>query len=182
MVKTVNTDFFLKVLTGKNLYNVDGAGFKCYYLNESTGDITQVTEPFSEIISNVSAETATLSSDVEGLKILPVDDIGNIKDGDVINIDNSYYYIESISGNNIYLNVPCDLHSSGATVTTVGNTGIYKVKLNIPDIGDYTAFVSNANINMQNHSCSISIRDVVNDDIATSLTNLNDEITRSSFV
>lgn len=182
MNKKLNTDFFLKVSTGQNLYNIDITGFKCYYLNESTGNITTVNEPFSEVISTITSETSTLSSNVEGLKILPVDNIGNIKDGDVIQIDSSYYYIESISNNNIYLNVPCDLHSSGATITTVGNTGIYKVKLNIPVVGDYTAFISNANINMQNHSCSISISDVVTDDIAASLTNLKDEITRSSFI
>jgi len=182
MNKKINTDFFLKVSTGKNLYDLSYNNFKCYLLNESTGEIITNTNNFTEVISIVDDVTATLSNDVEGISKITLDDIGELIDGNVIQIDSSFYYIKEINGNEITLLAPCDLHTAGSLVTLVGNTGIYKVLTNVDTIGDYTAFISNAEINMQNHSCSLSIVDLENSDINEQLTILNDEIVRSSFI
>lgn len=182
MRKLTNTDFFIKVSTGKNLYNLDTTKFNGYILNENTGEITNLTDPFSEVLLNITSVSSTLSSNVEGLKTIPVDDGSVFSDGDVIKIDNTFYYISSISGNNINLLVPCDLHTSGATVETVGNTGIYKVKANLAIAGDYTAFINNAAIDMQNTTCPLSIVDASNADIEEQISILSDEIIRSSFI
>ncbi|RLA81877.1 MAG: hypothetical protein DRG78_08500 [Epsilonproteobacteria bacterium] len=182
MNKKINTDFFLKVSTGKNLYNLDSNNFKCYLLNESTGSIITNTNPFSEVVGDVDNITATLTSDVEGVLKINLDDINGLLDGNVIQIDSSFYYIKEVNGNEITLLSPCDLHAASSTVTLVGNTGIYKVLNNIDTVGDYTAFISNAEINMQNHSCSLSVIEFAESDLTDQLTNLNDEIVRSSFI
>jgi len=182
MNKKINTDFFLKVSTGKNWYNIDTTKFKGYYVNEDTGVVSSITEPFSEIINAASGNTATLSQDVEGKKKLTFNDASGILDGDIIKIDTSYYYVEGIVGNIITIRSACDLHSSGSTATVVGNTGIYKVKLNIPTSGSYTAFINNASIGMQNYSCSLFLTDASNADIEEQISLLADEITRSSFI
>ena len=182
MNKKINSDFFLKVSTGKNLYNLNASDFNCYLLNESTGDIITNSNVFSEVISEVATTSSTLSDAAEGILKLKLDDISGFLDGNVIQIDSAFYYIKEINGDYITLLNPCDFHDAGSIVTLVGNTGIYKVLTNIDTVGDYTAFISNAEINMQNHSCSLTVTDFDDSDISDQISILNDEIVRSSFI
>jgi len=182
MSKLINTDFFLKVSTGKNLYALDITKFNAYILEERTGTITQITAPFSEIINPITSVSSTLSTNIEGSTNITIADGSLFKDGDVVQIDSSFYYIESIVGNTLTILKPSDLHVAGTTVTTVGNTGIYKVLLNLPNVGEYTAFVNNPSINMQNFSTGLVLDSTSTLALSEQINTLNDEIIRSSFI
>lgn len=178
MTKKINTDFFLKISTGKNLYNLDTTKFKGYVLDESTGDIIQFTNPFSEIINLSSGATANVTNDAIDKTDILLDDINGLVDGDVVEINSAMYYISKVVGNTITLLQPISV-SANTLISQVGNTGIYKVKLNINKIGEYTAIINNAAINMQNHSLSFSIVEL---DVASQIEKLNNDIIKSSFI
>lgn len=182
MRKQANVDFYIKISTGNNLYNLDTTKFKGYVLSEIDGTITPLTNTFSEIVNTVVSVNSALVNGIEGVKTFEVANGSIFNDGEVIQIDSYYYYIENIIGNTITTNVQVNLHIAGATVSTVGNTGIYKVKSNISTAGDYTAFIANAEINMQNTPCPITIVDASNADISEQISIIQDEITRSSFI
>ncbi len=69
--------------------------------------------------------------------------------------DPEIYYIDSIdtgaSNDTINLRRPLRIAiGSGANITQCGNTGVYRVMLNIATVGDYTVICSNPTIGMQN--------------------------------
>jgi len=65
---------------------------------------------------------------------------------------------------------------SGDTITQVGNTGIYRVAINIPTAGDYTIVVNNPDVNMQNIAFPVTIADEILDDAQTKLDNILNEL------
>ena len=165
-IKKANTDFYLKIISNGNLYNAPVDKFKCIIVKESDGTATSITSGFEEIILDVDGNTSTLSGDIpSGSKFVPVDDGSQFQDGDVIKIDSSYYYIESISGNVLTTREKSQGHASDATVLQVGNTGVYRFLVNLPETGFYTAIVSNREINMQNTTTAIEIVDYTVSDI-----------------
>ena len=181
MEKRTNTDFFIKVSTGYNLYNIDTAAFKASLLNESTGTITAITNQFSEVINTVAAVSTTVATSIVDSKTFDLSDSTGISDGDVLKINNTFYYIKELIGTTVTV-LDAITADAGDVVDLVGNTGIYKVKANIATAGEYTAFINNPVINMQNHSLSLSLVDASSADISTQLDLIKDEIIRSSFI
>ncbi len=165
VTKKANTDFYLKIGSTSNMYNIPTAQFKGMVINEADGTSSIISNTFSEIMLTVDGNTSTLSGDIpQGSKFVPVSDGTQFQDGDVINIDSAYYYVESIVGNVLTTKEESAGHTSGNTVTQVGNTGIYKVLMNLPT-GLYTAMISNKAINMQNTPIAIEVVDYSTQDI-----------------
>jgi len=87
------------------------------------------------------------------------------------------YYVESINGTD--LNLKSKLVEdvlTGDAITQVGNTGIYRVVINIPTAGDYTIVVDNPEVNMQNIAFPVTIADEVLDDAQAKLDNILTEL------
>ena len=181
MEKKINTDFFIKVSSEYNLYNIDVTNFKMYILNESTGDIINNINTFSEVIITVDDINTTIVNSIVNSKTFELTDSTGIIDGDVLKINNKFYYIKGLVGTTVTVQDAITANADDV-VELVGNTGIYKVKANIADPGEYTAFINNASINMQNYSLSISIVDALSSDIYVQLDSIKDEIIRSSFI
>ena len=165
VTKKANTDFYLKIGSTSNMYNIPVDQFKGLLINEADGSSASITNNFSEIMMTVEGNTSDLSGDVPAKsKLIPVNDGTQFQDGDVITIGTSYYYIESISGNVLTTREPSSGHASGDTATQVGNTGVYKVLMNLSK-GLYTALISNKAINMQNTPIAIEVVDYSVQDI-----------------
>jgi len=167
VTKKANTDFYLKIGSTSNIYNIPVQQFRGLVINEADGTSATITNTFSEIMITVDGNTSTLSGDIPaGSNFVPVADGTQFQDGDVITIGTSYYYIESITGNVLKTKEDSAGHTSGDTVTQVGNTGIYKVLMNLTK-GLYTAMISNKAINMQNTPIAIEVVEYSTQDIIT---------------
>ena len=165
VTKKANTDFYLKIGSTSNMYNIPVLQFKGLIIDETDGSSTTISNPFSEVMMVVDGNTSTLSGDVPAKsKLIPVADGTQFQDGDVITVGTNYYYIASISGNVLTTKEESVGHTSGDTVTQVGNTGIYKVLMNLP-VGLYTALISNRDINMQNTPIAIEVVEFNTQDI-----------------
>jgi hypothetical protein len=157
VTKKAGTDFYLKIGSTSNMYNIPVDQFKGLIINEIDGSSSMITNSFSEILKTVDGNTSTVSGTVpEKSKLIPVDDGTQFQDGDVITIGTNYYYIESISGNVLTIKEESAGHLESDVVTQVGNTGIYKVLMNLP-VGLYTVMIENRAINMQNTPIALEI-------------------------
>jgi len=166
VTKKVSTDFYLKVGSTSNLFNADVTKFNGLLIDETNGTSTTISNPFSEVMKTVDGNTSTLTGDIPaGSKFIPVADGTQFTDGDVLTIGTDYYYIETITGNVLTTKEGSEGHLSGATVTQVGNTGIYKVLMNISTVGLYTAMISNRAVNMQNTPIAIEVVEYSTQDI-----------------
>jgi len=165
-VKKNNEDFYAKVDTNKDLFGA-AAGFKASYVNDATGTVVDIAEAFTEVVKTVNGSTTTSNGGaLAGAYILPVADASGFTDGDVIQDANgNMYYVESITGNDLAVKskLVADIADSD-TITQVGNTGIYRVLVNIATAGDYTIIVSNPSVNMQNIAFPVEIVDEDLDD------------------
>jgi len=180
-IKQSGNDFYLKIGTSF-LYNLDATKFNCIYISESDGSAVNVTEDFSEIISPVDGNTTTCDEIEEGSFTITVADGSVFGDGDVVKIDSNYYYIRLINGNSLTFSRQTSAHLADTEVEQVGNTGVYKVLMNIPDAGKYTAFISNATVDMINTPHALDVQDAIVDDIAEKLDSLTVKINESSFI
>lgn len=177
-VKKTATDFYAKVDTNRDLFG-EAAGFEASYVNDATGTVTDVTNSFSEIIRSVAGASDTASADaLAGAKTISLNDATGFEDGDTIQDANgNMYYVESINGTDLNLKTKlvADVNT-GDAITQVGNTGIYRVAINIPTAGDYTIVVSNPDVNMQNIAFPVTIQDEILDDAQTKLDNILNEL------
>jgi len=172
-VKKAGTDFYAKVDTNKDLFGA-AAGFESSYVNDATGTVVAGVNAFSEVTKTV-AGTATTSNGgaLAGAFIIPVTAATGFADGDVVSDANgNMYYVESIVGNDLQVKskLVADIADLDA-ITQVGNTGIYRVLVNIPTAGDYTMIVANPTVNMQNIAFPV---EVVAEDLDDAQTKLDD--------
>lgn len=177
-IKKAATDFYAKVDTNRDLFG-QASGFEASYVNDATGTVTDVAASFSEVIKSVAGASDTASADaLAGAKIISLADATGFVDGDTISdAAGNFYYVESISGTDLTLKrkLVADI-TSGDAITQVGNTGIYRVLLNIASAGDYTVIVANPVLNMQNIAFPVSIEDEVLGDAQTKLDNILNEL------
>jgi len=177
-IKKAGTDFYAKVDTNRDLFGAE-SGFKASYVNDATGTVTDITSSFTEIIRSVSGASDTASADaLTGSKTISLNDVTGFQDGDTISDANgNMYYVESITGTDLNLKrrLVEDI-ASGDAITQVGNTGIYRVVVNIPTAGDYTVIVDNPEVNMQNIAFPVTIADEVLDDAQAKLDNILTEL------
>jgi hypothetical protein len=177
-IKKAGTDFYAKVDTNRDLFG-EASGFEASYVNDATGTVTDVANAFSEVVRSVAGASDTASADaLAGAKVISLNDATGFEDGDTIQDANgNMYYVESINGTDLNLKSKLlDDVTSGDAITQVGNTGIYRVAVNIPTAGDYTMVVSNPDVNMQNIAFPVTIADEVLDDAQLKLDNILNEL------
>jgi uncharacterized membrane protein YvbJ len=177
-IKKAGTDFYAKVDTNRDLFG-EASGFEASYVNDATGTVTDVAGTFSEVIRSVAGASDTASADaLAGAKVVSLNDATGFEDGDTIKDANgNMYYVESINGTDLNLKskLVADI-TSGDAITQVGNTGIYRVAINISTAGDYTIVVDNPDVNMQNIAFPVTIADEILDDAQTKLDNILNEL------
>ncbi len=177
-IKKTLTDFYAKVDTNRDLFGA-ASGFKASYVNDATGTVTDVAASFSEVIRSVAGASDTASADaLAGTRVVSLNDVTGFADGDTIQDANgNMYYVESINGTDLTLKTKLSQDiTSGDAITQIGNTGIYRVVVNIPAPGDYTIVVSNPDVNMQNIAFPVTIADEILDDAQVKLDNILNEL------
>ena len=177
-IKKTSVDFYAKVDTNRDLFGA-AAGFKASYVNDATGTVTDVANSFAEVIKSVvgAADTAA-SNALTGAKVISLTDVTGFNDGDAISdVNGNIYYVESINGTDLTLKskLAADINAADA-ITQVGNTGIYRVLVNIAAAGDYTVIVANPDVNMQNIAFPVTVADEVLDDAQGKLDNILNEL------
>jgi hypothetical protein len=177
-IKKTGVDFYAKVDTNRDLFG-EASGFEASYLNDATGTVLDVANAFSEVVRSVAGAADTASADaLAGARTVALNDVTGFEDGDTIQDANgNMYYVESISGTDLNLKskLVADI-TSGDAITQVGNTGIYRVAVNIATPGDYTLVVSNPDVNMQNIAFPVTIADEILDDAQIKLDNILNEM------
>lgn len=158
-VKKAGTDFYAKVDTNKDLFGA-ATGFEASYVNDATGTVADIAEVFAEVVKTVAGSATTSSGGaLAGAYIIPVVDASGFADGDVVaDANGNMYYVEGITGNDLAVKskLAADILDAD-TITQVGNTGIYRVLVNIATAGDYTMIVANPVVNMQNIAFPVEI-------------------------
>ena len=181
-VKKASTDFYAKVDTNKDLFGAE-AGFVASYVNDATGTVVAIAETFSEVIKSVAGASDTCNGGaLAGGYVIPVADATGFEDGDAVSDANgNIYYVESITGNDLAIKskLVADILDLD-TITQVGNTGIYRVLVNIATAGDYTMIVSNPEVNMQNIAFPVEIVSEDLDDAQSKLDNILNNLGISS--
>ena len=177
-IKKTAVDFYAKVDTNRDLFGA-AAGFKASYVNDATGTVTDVAAAFAEVVKSVTgASDVTGSAALAGAKTVSLVDATGFVDGDAIEAANgNIYYVESINGTDLNLKSKLSVDiASGDAITQVGNTGIYRVLLNIGTAGDYTVIVANPDVNMQNIAFPVTVADEILDDAQGKLDNILNEL------
>ena len=148
--------------------------FKVEILNLADGSVEVKNVNVVEIIKNISdPKTATVVSDaLKGTKTISVKN-STLEDGMVFSDGNgNMYYIEEITDNGATIKTRAPLAediAANATLTQVGNTGIYKVPLNISVPGKYNVVVSNPSVNLRNLACYVEVMKFDIDDLGNKI-------------
>lgn len=166
-------DFQLTLNSRQKHFGV--TNFKVEVINLADGSVLNVGNVnVVEVIKNVSdPKTATVTADaLKGTKTIKVKD-STLVDGMVFNDGNgNLYYIEEIDddGATIKTRVPlvADI-AANATLTEVGNTGIYKIPLNISVPGKYNVVISNPSVNLRNLAAFVEIMKYDIDDLGNKI-------------
>ena len=165
--KTAGADFYAKVDTNRDLFG-EAAGFVASYVNDATGTVTDIGNSFAEVIKTVAGTATTASADaVAGASVVSVADATGFSDGDAFeDAAGNIYYITEINGTDFSIKGKLVANiTTGDAITQVGNTGVYRVLVNIATPGDYTIIVSNPSVNMQNIAFPVEIADVTIDTV-----------------
>jgi hypothetical protein len=179
--------FWIKIDTNKDLMGSDIAdGFTAQYFNDSTGVLVDITNgttiKFTEIMNSIaSPSTGTLAQDaLKGSKVivLGAGEGINFPAGKTIRIGASEYnYVTKRTVDTLILKSPLDSNvSSGASVTEVGNTGIYRCQATIASIGNYTVVVKNDIAGMQHTAFPVNVKAANIDDVKTLLDTMNSNL------
>lgn len=170
MEKKANQEFYVKVDTDFDLFNVD-EGFYAEIMDEDTGEIISIEDTWEEIIRSVplsAGEAYVVEPALTGSITISISGDYTLDIGDVFEDSNgNAYYIENINQNKLYLRQPVieDIHRD-TILTEVGNTGIYRCPVIIDEPGEYIIIVRNPEFGMDNQTFSITIRENNIDDIA----------------
>ena len=185
ITKKANTDFYLKIDTSNDLMGLNAANFGGYSVDDGTGTITNLTNGFSEIIRTVAAPATTTVSAAAaiGAKVISLTDASGFSVHDTISLNGTVYgTIKSIASNQVTMVSPIKFALADTNaVTVIGNTGIYQVLMNLP-VGEYTVFLSNAEVGMDNHPVSIDVQENTHDDLMGKMNELQTDLNETSFV
>lgn len=166
-VKKTGSEFFVEV--SSNQREFEATGFKTVVRNLVTGESNVLSvDAYEEVETiNTPKESTVGASATAGEKTITISSGGELLDGMVFDdgVGNKYY-IEDITSNVITLRKPlvADI-AFGATLTEVGNTGIYIVPITISSAGHYGIRISNPSLNMRIKEIQITVEDVVMTDI-----------------
>ena len=141
----INENFKIVVSTKNTLIGADTAKFSVYYA--PIGDLTNTTSVsggISEVVETIATgteHTATTSASAKyGDTSISVSSGHNIVSGDVIEYATGLYaYVTKATSTKLYLRTPIlQAVASGATLTQVGNTGVYETaNIAIAGAGEY---------------------------------------------
>jgi hypothetical protein len=167
MIKKMGTPFFVELNSHQKFFGA--SGFVTKVVNLADGTITTAANDGVEIVETIAnPETSTVdAAAAAGAKEIVVQSGGGIADGMVIEDANgNKYYVDNVVGDVIHLKFPLSEGIAfGDTLTQVGNTGIYKIELNINTIGNFGIYISNASINLRSKGIQYTIKDVVLEDV-----------------
>lgn len=147
----------------------------------ATGEVSKDNVNVTEIIKNLNnPATATVTSDaLKGQKTINVKD-STIQDGMVFKDANgNMYYIESVDTDKSTLKTRIPLKqdiAANSTLTQVGNTGIYKVPLNITKPAKYNVVISNPSVNLRSVSAFVDVMKFDIDDLGNKIEDSTDTI------
>jgi hypothetical protein len=139
----VNQEFNVVVSTKATLYGALAGDFEVYYApTNNLTNRTSVAGGLTEAVETIDTpNTATLAASAAyGSQLLIAQSGHTIEAGDVIEYaTGKMAYVAKVVGEKIYLRTKLQTGvASGATITQVGNTGLYNtVDFSIPSIGEY---------------------------------------------
>jgi len=181
-VKKSGSEFFVEVSSGQREFGA--TGFKTIVRNLATGISTTLSGDATEEIETIaSAKESTVgASATTGEKTVAISNGGTLEDGMVFDDGaGNKYYIEEINATTITLRkaLVADI-AFGATLTEVGNTGIYLVPVTIATAGQYGIRISNPGLNMRIKEIQVAVEDViltdVNDAMVAGFTAINTQL------
>lgn len=156
-------------------------GFKVEIINLADGTTVLSNVNVVEVIKQINdPKTATTAADaLKGTKTIKVKD-STLEDGMVFKDPNgNMYYIESVSDDGTTITTRTPLKediAANSTLTQVGNTGIYKIPLNIAVPGKYNVVVSNPAVNLRNLAAFVEVMQYDIDDIGNKIDNNTQEV------
>jgi len=158
------------------------AGFTSTIMDMSTGSVVKNAGSgvFKELIRPTNGHKgATAAAVAVGATTITVDSTSNLANGDsIVDSTGNYYYITSVSGSTIGLKSPVKVAlASGAALTEVGNTGLYKVECQIDTDGEY--MVTIAHPEMGNIALKYVIVNNTLDDVSADMDSRFDNVQQS---
>ena len=176
-------DFQLTLNSKQKHFGV--TNFNVEIINLADGTVTQENVSVVEIVKNIAnpASAKVASDALKGQKTINVSD-SSLKDGMVFKDPNgNMYYIESVDTNKNTITtrvaLKADIAANGE-LDEVGNTGIYKIPLNITEPGKYNVAINNPSANLRNLAAFIEVMKYDLDDLGTivesSTTEINNKI------
>lgn len=157
--------------------------FNVETINLEDGTVEKQNVNVVEIIKSIdNPATATVVADaLKGQKTISVKD-SNILDGMVFKDANGHmYYIESVDTNNNTITTRIPLVEDIAandTLNQVGNTGIYKIPLNITKPGKYNVAINNPSVNLRNLASFVEVMQFDIDDLGNKIETSRDELSK----
>lgn len=173
-VKKVNETFYVKVDSNRDAYGA--TGFSGKVVNDVNGTSFDIVAPFEEIVLPHESHSATTTAIVPvGAKVFTVS-LNTFVAGDVFEYLGEMYYIKEVNGNviSLYERIRSEIPIS-SVLSQVGNTGIYRVEVTIPSIGNYTILILNDSLSIQNREVSVKI---IDEDITDAHTKLDSILTK----
>jgi len=153
--------------------------FEVKTINLADGSVSKDNVEVTEVIENIdSPAEATVAADaLAGTKTIKVTD-NSLKDGMVFKDENgNMYYIEEVKDDTITTRVPLKQDiSTNSKLTQVGNTGIYKVPVNIPAVGKYNVVISNPSVNLRNLAAFVEVVEYTLDDLGNKIDTAKDAV------
>jgi len=164
-------DFELTINSKQKYFGVENFNVKT--INLADGSVSQTNVSVTEVIEAVdSPATATVAEEApKGTKTIKVSDDSTLTDGMVFKDENgNMYYIESVDSGTIKVRkeLVADI-AYNSTLTQVGNTGIYKIPVNIPNPGKYNVVISNPSIDLRNLAAFVEVVQYTTDDLGTKI-------------
>jgi len=138
------------------------------------GTVVEENVNVVEVIKNIdNPATAKVAEDaLKGQRTIKVTD-SSLTDGMVFKDANgNMYYIESVDTDNNTITTRVPLRediAANSTLTQVGNTGIYKIPLNIAQPGKYNVVVSNPDANLRNLAAFVEVMQYDLDDLGSKI-------------
>lgn len=163
-----NQDFQLTINSKQKHFGVKNFDVKVVDL--ASGQVTKQNVDVEEVIEQIEnpASAKTAQDALAGQRTIKVTD-STLADGMVFKDPNgNMYYIESVDTDNGIITTKVPLKEdipANSTLTQVGNTGIYKVPLNIANPGKYNVVISNPEVNLRNLAAFVEVFKFDIDDI-----------------
>jgi len=166
MIKKTGVPFHVELNSHQKYFGA--TGFITKVANLIDGTISVSPNDAEEIVEEIeTAKTASVAAAAAaGARTISVES-SELEDGMVFDDGKgNMYYIESATADTITLKFPLkEAIAYGDTLTQVGNTGVYKIELNMAAEGNYGVYISNPNIDMRMTGMQIAVRDIIVEDV-----------------